>query len=574
MEVLVALSFGARGWVRSWISVVCVVALSCWGVAFAQEAQKPAAPAAPAGPVYELTAEQWREDLRFMAAEMERRHANLYHAVSRETFKNAVADLDARIPTLQRNEIIVGMMRIAAMVGDGHTRLDPRKDMKFGFPSMPLKLFLFDDGLYIRAAAPEHAALVGARIESIGGVPIDEALRRVGEISSADNAIGRKLFAPLYLNMPDILHALELSSSPKAATLKLRKGTRAWTETVPAAAIEPSWPPDTDVSLVTPKGWVDARATPTPPMWLQAPLDYHRLIALPERKALYAQINMITDVAGESLQQFGERIRKEAAATNPQAVIIDFRLAYGGNHDLRHRFIRELVKTEDDDTHLFVLTARGSFSATEALLVDLNRLTDAVFIGEPAGSKPNSYGDAYRMPLPNSGISVRTSIYFNQLAGHSEAPWTPIDIATPYTFADYVAGRDPALEAALSYKPGPTLLELLSQAAKNDDLSAVRETLRIHQTNAANRYQDLGALFVNAAIALANSPHPEAAFVVAESATEVSPRSADAWIVLAGIAEQTKRPEVALRAGKRTLELDPNNRSARSLVERLQASVK
>src|SRR5688572_4508244 len=62
---------------------------------------------APDGPVYNLSAAQWREDLRFMAEEMERRHANLHHTVSRERFKQAVADLHANIPTLQRHEIIV-----------------------------------------------------------------------------------------------------------------------------------------------------------------------------------------------------------------------------------------------------------------------------------------------------------------------------------------------------------------------------------------------------------------------------------------------------------------------------------
>jgi len=99
------------------------------------------------GPVYALGTAQWREDLRFMAGEIQRRHKNPYHQVSKRQFEAAVADLDARIPSLQRNEIIVGMMRIAAMVGDGHTRVDARKDTRFGFPSLPLRLYLFDDGL-------------------------------------------------------------------------------------------------------------------------------------------------------------------------------------------------------------------------------------------------------------------------------------------------------------------------------------------------------------------------------------------------------------------------------------------
>ena len=129
-------------------------------------------PVAAAKKAAQLTSEQWREDLAFMVAEMKRRHANLYHTVSRQKFEAAVADLHARIPTMQRNEIVVGLMRIAAMVGDGHTRVDPRKDSKFGFPSLPLKLYLFEDGLFVRAARPDYASLVGAEIVEIGGVPV------------------------------------------------------------------------------------------------------------------------------------------------------------------------------------------------------------------------------------------------------------------------------------------------------------------------------------------------------------------------------------------------------------------
>ena len=526
-----------------------------------------AAQTAAPGPVYDLTADQWRDDLRFMAEEMERRHANLYHTVDRETFANAVADLHARIPTMQRNEIIVGMMRIAAMVGDGHTRIDPRKDPRFGFPSMPLKLYLFEDGLYVRAARPSHTDLVGARIEAIGGVPVDEAIRRIGEISSADNEIGKKSFVPIYANMPDVLHALRLSTTREAAVLDLRKGNRTWTATVAAAAIEPLWPPDTDVALITPEGWIDARATPQPPMWLHAPLDYHRLVPMPDQKALYAQINMITGIRGQSLGDFAIKIRREAEKTNSRALILDLRLAHGGNHDLRHRLIRELVKTEDDDTRLFVLVWRGAYSATEAILVDLERLTDAVFIGEPASSKPNSYGDAYRTPMPNSGIAIRSSIYFNQLAGQSRAQWTPIDIATPYTFDDYVAGRDPALEAALRYQSAPSLNERLIAAAR-DGVTAVQQEVTAYRSEVANRYQDVEGLLLMAAQRLYSAKHPEAAFAVAEMAAQQYPASIDAWAVLAHVAEWTGRPDVALRAGRRTLQLDPNNRWVRSLVER------
>src|SRR5262245_20462273 len=72
-------------------------------------------------------ARAWREDLRTMAQEMERRHRNLFHTMTREQFEAAVAALDARIPALERHQIIVEMARIAAMVGDGHTNVAPTR---------------------------------------------------------------------------------------------------------------------------------------------------------------------------------------------------------------------------------------------------------------------------------------------------------------------------------------------------------------------------------------------------------------------------------------------------------------
>ncbi|MFL5481752.1 MAG: hypothetical protein ACJ8AK_06140 [Gemmatimonadaceae bacterium] len=550
---------------------IAIAALAIWLAPIIARAQ--AAPATQTGPVYNLTAEEWRADLKFMAAEMQRRHKNLYHTVSAEQFAAAVSDLNARIPTLQRNEIIVGMMRIAAMVGDGHTRVDPRKDPKFGFPSLPLRLYLFEDGLYVRAAAPQYASLVGSRIEAVGGVPVEEAIKRVSEIVSKDNEMGTKLMAPIFINMPDILQALKLSPTSKAATFTLVKDGRRSTVTVPAGEIAPLWPPDTDASFFTPDGWVDAR-TGAQPTWLQAPLDYHRMIDLSNRKALYTQLNMVAAVKDESLGQFGERIRKQAQATNPRAIIIDLRLNYGGNMDLRSGYISELIKAEDDDTRLFVLSARGSFSATEGILVDLRRLTKAVFLGEPASSKPNSYGDGYRSRMPNSGISVQTSIYWNQLAGQSKRPWTGVDIAAPLTFADYARGIDPVLEAALDYTPRPSLQDLLLQTAKTGGVKAVRDTLAAFREDVANRYLNLELMIPQAAEQLYIQKELEAAYAVAEAGAQAYTNSIDANVVVAYVADLTKRPDVALRAAQRTLELDPTNRTARDIVEKLKPSAK
>lgn len=496
-----------------------------------------------------------------MVGEIEGRHANPYHHVSKAELDKAVAQLNSRIPGLDRNQIIVGMMRIAAMIGDGHTRVDPRKDAAFGFRSLPLSLYLFDDGLWVRAVAPGQEKLLGARVEAVGGVPVDEAIRRVSALASRENESGPRLFAPLYLAMPDVLEAVGLSGSRDHAMLTLVRDGRRWTERVAAGDVPPLWPPDTDASLFTPKGWRDA-AKGARPLWLQAPLDYHRLVELQENRALYAQLNMVADTRDQTLEQFGTAILDKARATNPRAVIIDLRLNLGGNGELRHRFIPNLIRTEDEDTRLFVLTARGTFSASQFILDDLDRLTDAVFIGEPASSRPTGYGDGYRSTMPNSGISIRTSIRYWQ-SGQDMRDWTPVDIAPAYRFADYVAGRDPALEAALAFSADQLLDERLAVAAPRGP-SAISAAV----ADPRYRFADTEGVARRTAMRLFRAKRQEAALDLARWAATRFPKSSDSATVLALVADAGGLQDEARKAAATAIALDPNNRFVRSILDR------
>jgi hypothetical protein len=527
-----------------------------------------ATPVRAAAPPPALTSDQWREDLRFMAAEMERRHVDLYHHVSRADFKAAVADLDARIPSLQRNQIIVGMMHIAAMVGDGHTRIEPRKDKAFQFPSVPIKLYDFDDGIFVRAVAPGQEALLGAKLEAVGGVPIAEAWKRIEPLVSGDNQMAARMMVPIYLAMPDILQAVGLSGNRDAASMTFSRNGRRWTVDLHAGAVDPPWPADTDISLVTPAGWVDAAKTV--PMWLQEPLNLHRLIPVPERSFVYAQLNQGVDYKGESLDAYGNRIAALARQQNPRAVIFDVRLNYGGNGDLRSGLMRDLIRLEDDDTRLFVLTARGSFSATQFMLDDLSRLSHAVLVGEPASGRPTSYGDAYRSVLPNSGITVRTSIRYWK-NGQDDRAWTPVDVAVPYRFADYAAGRDPVLEAAISHRPSPSLLDRLNAAAKTGGGTAAVAALSTWADDPVHRYSDFTG---DAARSIGQMDDNPSALAASRWFALRYPANGDAQTLYALLAQAVGTKADALAAAKAALAIDPSNRQARSVLEWAEAPAK
>src|SRR5688500_9520396 len=71
-----------------------------------------------------ISPDAWRADLRHLARELPSHHVNAFHTVSRETFAAEVARLDADIQRLNGDEVLVGFMRIVALIGDGHTHLD------------------------------------------------------------------------------------------------------------------------------------------------------------------------------------------------------------------------------------------------------------------------------------------------------------------------------------------------------------------------------------------------------------------------------------------------------------------
>jgi C-terminal processing protease CtpA/Prc len=97
---------------------------------------------------------------------------------------------------------------------------------------------------------------------------------------------------------------------------------------------------------------------------------------------------------------------------------------------------------------LFVITGRRTFSAAQMLVTELRKYSSAVFVGEPTASKGNHYGDSFRIVMPNSRVTVRVSTLWHQYVDSRDtrAMIEPA-IAAPLAFADYAAGRDPALAA-------------------------------------------------------------------------------------------------------------------------------
>ena len=392
----------------------------------------------------------WRSDLHFMAAEMERTHKNLYHAVSRDEFAAMVAAFDAKIPSLQRHEVIVEMARIVAAVGDGHTNVYPTRDPKIGFHTLPVVFTFFGEDLYVRAARESERALVGARVLRIGERSVTEAYASVKTMIGSENDQGTRYWAQYLLAMPEVLHALGITRAFEAVPMTV--ATSHGEESVVLHSFSPVeiMTGDTVTLFDRQEGWIDVRdrSGRPDPLWLRGSGDAFHFEHV--GSLLYVQINRVGDKTDETLAHFAQRMRDEIAATKPAKVAIDLRLNRGGDGTLIVPVIRALIQSESIDRkgRLFAIIGPATFSAAQMFVDALEKYTNVTFVGEPTGSRGNAYGDSRKIVLPNSGITVRASIYYWQ-------DWHPMDrrdatnpqIPAPLTFDAYRNNIDPALEA-------------------------------------------------------------------------------------------------------------------------------
>jgi hypothetical protein len=393
--------------------------------------------------VDDLEQRRWNDDLDVLAREMPALHANLFHMMSHQRFDEAIAELRRRLPTLDQHQVVVELMRLAAAVGDGHTGVMPWRQPA-GFHTLPVSLYHFAEGYHVRAARRDHMSLLGGRVSRVGGVPIEEAQRLLATLIGRDNEQGIPMYAPLLMVMPEVLHALGLSDDPRHAELTIDDDAVMLDSAGPFPLLSDSAPAE---SLWGPRdGWVDLRDST--PEWLSRLSETYWFSYLPEGRLLYCQLNAVRE-REEPFDAFFARMLAAADAEGARRLVLDLRHNNGGDGDYVPAIVRPLLRSRFDERGgLYVITSRRTFSAAQMLICELEKWTFPIFVGEPAASRGNHFGDSEDLVLPHHRITVRVSSLWWQLWDPRETrPWIEVDLPAPLTVEAYRDGRDPALEA-------------------------------------------------------------------------------------------------------------------------------
>ena len=394
----------------------------------------------------------WRADLALLIPGMAAIHPDLTHGVSRADLDAAVASLSATVDTATDDQLMVGLLRIVAMVSaagcDAHTGAYVWGSGSYPLDSLPLRLWLFpdEDGgdgdeVVVVDALPPYQALIGSRIDTIEGRPIADVMAAIDPIVPRDNIQTVRLLIPRFLLIPQMLRGLGLADSG-AISLALAAVDGAPT----TIDVEP-------ISMADYNAWAGPYGLHLPgdpdvpylsriddALWwtiLEDDLD-------PDQHTVFVQNNRTDDLPAALLGDLTAALREPDVTR----VILDLRHNFGGE-------LRAIPPIEapfqdpsvDQPEHLYVLTGRNTFSGGSLLVARLLRDTQAVIVGEPMGGCPTIWSDPTDLVLPSSGIvvSVADDVAVGVDANDSRLTIEP-DVAAVLTREEWADGRDPAIE--------------------------------------------------------------------------------------------------------------------------------
>jgi len=375
-------------------------------------------------------------------------HPDLTHSTSRTDLDAAVAALSATVETATDDELMVGVLRIVAMVSaagcDAHTGAFIWGSGTYPVDSLPLRLWLFGDEAVVVDALPPYEGLIGARIDSVAGHPIADVLAAIDPIEPRDNDQTVRLLAPRFLLIPQVLRGLGLAPDGP----------------IELGLTPDSSPASTTTASVKPVAMADYNAW-AGPYGLHLPADpdvpYLSRIddalwweRLPD-DTLYVQSNRTDVLPGLQTDALKNALHEDGIAK----VVLDLRHNYGGELSA----VDPLVTLFEDPAidrpdSLFVVTGRNTFSGGSIAVARLDARTQAVIVGEPMGGCPTIWSDPTELSLPWSGIVVNVAddVAVGVDPNDSRLTIEP-DFPIVLTRDDFAVGIDPVLSLLVGGAP-------------------------------------------------------------------------------------------------------------------------
>lgn len=354
-------------------------------------------------------------------------HASPFAIHTEAEWKAKLAEIEPRLAGVTPDERLA---LVASLVGllDTHTSMA----LLDGGHAYEVLFYKFSDGWFVVGA--KDKSLIGSRLISIDGHPITDVEATLKPLIPHDNEDGFLINGELALSRVELLHGAGIVSDPAKPNYLIEHADGSRTTIDPLAVPEQVMYDDLGVSgyLIGPRPEAVARRNE---------LAWTRLDA--KRKVFVISVNDYGDTTAAVAAMTAALDAKTA-----DRVILDIRYLRGGNGDFG---ILDSLKNEPRVNRpggLTVLIGRENESVATAIVWEFDRHTTALLVGEPTPARADNFTcDCYDIELPDLGIVVTVPQSIAN-KGDSRPTITP-DVTMNLNSADFFAGRDPVLEAAL-----------------------------------------------------------------------------------------------------------------------------
>ena len=411
--------------------------------------------------------EQWLFDIDYLVRVFENKHFDLYHDLSKEKWQLHVHELKEKVPALTNGQIVGELMKLVALVKDGHSNIFPANGQLY-FPAtnghgnvhessqpswqphvIPFHFEWFDDGVFIVEADLAHARLVGARIIKAGQMDIEKLMDQLLLYIGKDNQMQGKMMGVKLLRLKELYEweGIIKSGNDISFTLALPDGKEE------VVVIEPH-PIAKDKNIRWSK--MNDTASQPVPLYLQQPDKYYWYRYLQKEKIVWLQYNAVQNQHhGPTLESFAKEMFHFIENNEVEALVIDVRNNMGGNSFFNQSIVHRVIQSQkiNQKGRLFVITGWKTFSAAMNFATDMEKMTPALFVGERTGSRPNFYGEHNPFQLPFSKVQGSYSSHYfqNGFSSQDHRPWIAPDLIATLSSVDFRNNNDPALEAIMRY---------------------------------------------------------------------------------------------------------------------------
>ncbi len=527
----------------------------------------------------------WGKDIDYLIGRLEAQHPNVYANVSEFEFKAKAEQLKSKILLMSDRQIVFGIHELLAMIKDMHTSVVPWQTQDSTvlsyFKMYPVFFYRFSDGLFVKAAKTEHKSILGSKVIKFGSIEAEKLQNRVIDLISGDNYNGRLAMCDLYLSLVGALEhcGVQLKNEKLNLTLENPEGDQFEYSVEPLTFQEVLQLIMASRERKKEKDFFELNELTInpPPLYLSKPGDAYWYQYIPEHKTMFVYLKEMQPKSKGDFERFYNELLTEFDKCGAEKLVLDVRNNGGGDHFEMPLLKGVIARPElDKPDKLFVIIGRITGSASQHFATQFDIYTNATFIGENSGGRPNHYGAQRPFTLPNSKLPVRTSqIYHQDATEWDMADCTRPDFYVQLSSEDFRNNEDPILEFIFNFDEVKDLQkkfdEKLSAAYKNEGYNGLEEAYY----NFMRKYESTGiskGKLINDFLfwLLPNKKSIDDYKKFLELYTQECPDWTESWYALARRNEIEGKYDLAERYYKRSLEVFPGNTIAERMLRLME----